>query len=384
MAVLSFMTMVLLLAGHGAAQVPAGSVSCGNGNYCPAGNACLLGGQCAPRIGMLPGSSRTSSGGWCPPGLRENRFAAGKCIPNASTECAGGMGSCPAGTRCGDNGKCYGGPPPTGPACGAARCSAGETCASTNLCIDPRSQLDCGNGVICSKGSACRYPNGCATVGLQRTLQTSAARGTTVPPQAAAPPPLPASDALVASIQTLLAALGYDPGPPDGSVGPRTTAAISSFQQTAGETPDGRPSEALRLRLQSALASRGPGGAPVPKRPDEPARKEAPPVGPATGPPGPTFDDAEAQLRIRQAASAVSAAAGEVDELRKALEAERKRTLLTSEERDLNRETIATLEKNLHAAEARQRDRDAALREAQEARRRGLSGDTERPPPATR
>ena len=371
-AIAALLAMVVLASGQGAAQVPAGSVACGNGSYCPAGNACLLGGQCAPRAGVAPGSTRTSSGGWCPPGTRENRYSAGRCIPNDSIECPGGGGSCPAGSRCGEPGKCLGGPPATGPACGASRCSAGQVCASTNLCIDPRTQLDCGNGSVCSRSSACGYPTGCVTVGPQRTTQTAIARGTAQPPPQTLPPtpppPAAASDALVASIQTLLAALGYDPGPPDGSVGPRTTAAIAAFQQKAGETPDGRPSEALRVRLQSALASRGPAGAPPP----------------TAAPAGPTFDDAEAQLRIRQAASAASAAAVEVDELRKALETERKRVLQTNEERDLNRETIATLEKNLRAAEARQRERDAALREAQEARRRGLSADTGRPAPAPR
>ncbi|MFI5002702.1 MAG: hypothetical protein ACHQK9_22680 [Reyranellales bacterium] len=94
--------------------------------------------------------------------------------------------------------------------------------------------------------------------------------------------------------------------------------------------------------------------------------------------PSAPFDDAEAQLRIRQASNAASAAAFDVDEMRKALEAERKRVVATSEERDLNGETIKALEQRLRGAEAIQRDRDDALKEAQEARRRGLAAEAER------
>ena len=90
------------------------------------------------------------------------------------------------------------------------------------------------------------------------------------------------------------------------------------------------------------------------------------------------FDDAEAQLRVRQTAHAAAVASGEVDELRKALEVERTRVLLTDEERDLSHATIRTLEKNLRDAEARQGERDAALKEAQEARRIGLAAEAQR------
>jgi hypothetical protein len=95
------------------------------------------------------------------------------------------------------------------------------------------------------------------------------------------------------------------------------------------------------------------------------------------------FDDVEAQLHIRQAVNAAATAALEVDDLRKALEAERKRVVLTNEERDLNRETIKTLEVKLREAEARQRERDAALKQAQEARRQGLAAEAQRQKPET-
>lgn len=85
------------------------------------------------------------------------------------------------------------------------------------------------------------------------------------------------------------------------------------------------------------------------------------------------FDDTEAQLRIRQAATAASTAAREADTLRKALEAERNRVVQTDGERDLNQATIRTLEKDLQAAEAKQRDQEAALKAAQDARTQGLA-----------
>ena len=90
------------------------------------------------------------------------------------------------------------------------------------------------------------------------------------------------------------------------------------------------------------------------------------------------FDDADAQLRLRQAAGAAAEAAAAADRLRKALAAERGKVVTSDAERDLNRETIASLEKSLRDAETRQRDTDKALKEAQEARARGLAGDAER------
>lgn len=85
------------------------------------------------------------------------------------------------------------------------------------------------------------------------------------------------------------------------------------------------------------------------------------------------FDDAEAQLRIRQAATAASAAARESDTLRKALEAERGRVVQTDGERDLNQAAIRALEKDLQAAEAKQREQEATLKAAQDARAQGLA-----------
>ncbi len=70
----------------------------------------------------------------------------------------------------------------------------------------------------------------------------------------AAPPP-----GLVTSIQVLLARLGYDPGPANGIVGLKTNIAIAAFQKSRGEPGDGIPSEALRAKLERAVAERSAG-----------------------------------------------------------------------------------------------------------------------------
>jgi len=58
------MATALLLTVQSVAQ-PSGAVDCGNDHYCPAGNACLLGGLCSREIDAPPGSVRTSRGDWC-------------------------------------------------------------------------------------------------------------------------------------------------------------------------------------------------------------------------------------------------------------------------------------------------------------------------------
>ena len=72
--------------------------------------------------------------------------------------------------------------------------------------------------------------------------------------EAAAAPeaePEPERDALTFEIQRLLARAGYDTGSPDGRLGPRTRKAIESYQRDQGLSVDGRPSDALRLRLET-------------------------------------------------------------------------------------------------------------------------------------
>ena len=54
---------------------------------------------------------------------------------------------------------------------------------------------------------------------------------------------------LVASTQALLTRLGYDPGPVDGVMGPRTSAANREYQLDRGLLADGWPSTQLELQL---------------------------------------------------------------------------------------------------------------------------------------
>ena len=145
-------------------------VDCGNGYYCPPGNACLLGGLCGVMVDHLPGSTQTSTGEWCEPGLRESTTRRGTCIPSDYVDCPSGL-SCPPGYYCGQDGRCAGGPAATGPACGGGRCAAGRICASSGNCMNPAYFQDCGNGTICSKLAACEQPRGCVLVGGGRTQQ---------------------------------------------------------------------------------------------------------------------------------------------------------------------------------------------------------------------
>jgi Putative peptidoglycan binding domain len=64
-------------------------------------------------------------------------------------------------------------------------------------------------------------------------------------PYYGAPPPPPGGSDLVFNIQTSLARLGYDPGPPDGLYGQRTADAISQYQHANRLPVDGRPSPQL-------------------------------------------------------------------------------------------------------------------------------------------
>jgi peptidoglycan hydrolase-like protein with peptidoglycan-binding domain len=61
---------------------------------------------------------------------------------------------------------------------------------------------------------------------------------------------------LVQDIQTSLTRRGFDPGPADGRMGPRTRSAISDYQRQHKLLVDGRPSPELLNHLQSE-AGRG-------------------------------------------------------------------------------------------------------------------------------
>ena len=58
----------------------------------------------------------------------------------------------------------------------------------------------------------------------------------------------------VKQLQQALAALGYDPGTPDGNYGPSTQAAVSKFQAANGLATDGVVGPATLAKLQQALS----------------------------------------------------------------------------------------------------------------------------------
>ena len=59
----------------------------------------------------------------------------------------------------------------------------------------------------------------------------------------------PASSPQVAETQTNLIRLGYDPGPVDGLMGPRTRAALQEYQRDHGFSADGRLSQEVSLHI---------------------------------------------------------------------------------------------------------------------------------------
>lgn len=60
----------------------------------------------------------------------------------------------------------------------------------------------------------------------------------------------------VRHLQTLLNALGYTAGPPDGLYGPQTESAIKAFQRGHSMTADGRVSPQLFQKLDEAMTKK--------------------------------------------------------------------------------------------------------------------------------
>ncbi len=57
----------------------------------------------------------------------------------------------------------------------------------------------------------------------------------------------------VRDIQSGLASLGYDPGPVDGKMGPKTSEAIRSYQRDNGLAEDGAASSQLAAHIRQRL-----------------------------------------------------------------------------------------------------------------------------------
>lgn len=70
-------------------------------------------------------------------------------------------------------------------------------------------------------------------------------------------PSLARADELVARIQAALDTLGFDAGSADGVAGSRTERAIEAFQSEFGYPQDGKATQTLLQRLDSAIAQGG-------------------------------------------------------------------------------------------------------------------------------
>lgn len=62
--------------------------------------------------------------------------------------------------------------------------------------------------------------------------------------------------ALVTKVQTKLAELGYEPGPIDGQMGPKTRAALRRYQMVEGLPVDGRVTQPVLVRLTGEPAAK--------------------------------------------------------------------------------------------------------------------------------
>lgn len=89
----------------------------------------------------------------------------------------------------------------------------------------------------------------CPGAPVTRLIAAGAFTGGTTP---AAPPPVQAVTGLDWA-QSTLAQLGFDPGPIDGQIGPRTREATTQFQTAAGITADGIPGPTTRAALEQTM-----------------------------------------------------------------------------------------------------------------------------------
>jgi hypothetical protein len=77
-----------------------------------------------------------------------------------------------------------------------------------------------------------------------------------VPPALTSAPPRPLEITEVLEVQLRLRELSFDPGPLDGVVGARTTAAIAEYEDTRGYEVTGMPSRVLLERLRKEATKR--------------------------------------------------------------------------------------------------------------------------------
>lgn len=116
------------------------------------------------------------------------------------------------------------------------------------------------------------------------------------------------SGAGVEDLQKKLKEAGFDPGPIDGSFGPKTQAAVKAYQQAKGLAVDGIVGPQTRAALLG-LPPVGPGGGPA--QPSQPSG----PSGPSGGPSGPS--GAEGPVAPTPSGNSATAAKLEAEALQK-------------------------------------------------------------------
>ncbi len=127
----------------------------------------------------------------------------------------------------------------TGPTARRPRLALGAA-ATALLLLTAACSADDAKGVACS--AAATLDGWFGTTSSERENDCSPATGqsarayTGKPTRAEAPI---ADQATVSDLQLRLKTLGYDPGPADGQLGPKTRAAIRAYQRDAGLKADG-------------------------------------------------------------------------------------------------------------------------------------------------
>jgi hypothetical protein len=87
------------------------------------------------------------------------------------------------------------------------------------------------------------------------------------PAASPAPPPAALPPGEVREVQARLRALGFNPGPIDGNVGPMTAAAISRYRQSRGMADSGVADKNVLAELRQEANSTPPPAPPPPPRP---------------------------------------------------------------------------------------------------------------------
>ncbi len=156
------------------------------------------------------------------------------------------------------------------------------------------------------QGTYCREPTGVWTMRDESLVATTSIEQAH-PPAAGSYRP---TTGKTKETQRLLAQLGFDPGPVDGGMGPRTRSAIEAFQRQQGLPVDGKVSETLLAQLEiTRMGTRTTGGAR-----EQAAKRAGPPVpAPLVQPPltaaedtQPPVIDVPATIAAKGAVAAIS------------------------------------------------------------------------------